>query len=166
MALARAERSEQRFYSFSAQVQRERSAYYDLLERTQAGTLDVTPWLEWFLGCLARAIQGAERSLAAVLNKARFWQRWAGMPFNERQVKLLHSLLDGFEGKLTSSKWAAIAKCSPDSALRDIADLARRGVLVRAQAGGRSTHYVLSPDEGNGISGLMPSDARRTSEPS
>lgn len=145
MALARAEQSAQRFYSLSAQIQRERKDYYELLERTQKGTLDVSDWLAWFLGCLLRAIEGAEVTLAAVLAKARFWQRWAGTPMNERQIKLLNLLLDGFDGKLTSSKWAAIAKCSPDTALRDIGDLLERGVLVKSEAGGRSTSYELKP---------------------
>lgn len=145
MALARAEQSAQRFYSLSAQIQRERKDYYGMLERTQKGTLDVTDWLEWFLGCLLRAMQGAEITLAAVLTKARFWQHWAGAPLNERQVKLINRLLDGFEGKLTSSKWAAIAKCSPDTALRDITDLIANGVLMKSDAGGRSTSYELRP---------------------
>ena len=145
MALARAERSAQRFYSLSAQVQRERKDYYDVLERTQGGPLDVTGWLEWFLGCLLRALQGAEVALSAVLAKARFWQRWAGSSFNDRQIAMLNRLLDGFDGKLTSSKWATIAGCSPDSALRDITDLLDRGVLVKSGAGGRSTCYDLKP---------------------
>ena len=144
MALARAEQSAQRFYSLSAQMQRERKNYYDMLERTQKGTLDVTDWLEWFLGCLLRAMQGTEVTLSAVLAKARFWQRWAGAPLNERQIKLINRLLDGFEGKLTSSKWAAIAKCSPDTALRDITDLIANGVLMKSDAGGRSTSYELN----------------------
>ena len=143
MALARAEQSAQRFYSLSAQIQRERKGYYDMLERTQKGTLDVTDWLEWFLGCLLRALQGAEVMLSAVLTKARFWQHWTGTPLNERQVKLINRLLDGFDGKLTSSKWAAIAKCSPDTALRDITNLIARGVLMKSGAGGRSTSYEL-----------------------
>ncbi|MBN8519981.1 MAG: Fic family protein [Candidatus Accumulibacter sp.] len=147
MALARGERSTQRFYSVSAQMQRERQDYYDWLERTQKGTLEVTDWLEWFVGCLLRAVDAAEETLAAVLTKASFWQRWAGTPMNERQIKLLNRLLDGFEGKLTSSKWAAIAKCSSDTALRDIHELLQRGVLVRSNAGGRSTHYALMPPE-------------------
>ena len=114
-----------------------------MLERTQKGTLDVTDWLEWFLGCLLRALQGAEVMLSAVLTKARFWQHWTGTPLNERQVKLINRLLDGFDGKLTSSKWAAIAKCSPDTALRDITNLIARGVLMKSGAGGRSTSYEL-----------------------
>lgn len=143
MGLARSERSAQRFYSLSAQIQRERKEYYDLLEKTQKGALDVTEWLAWFLACLGRAIDGAENTLGLVIAKARFWERCAGMSLNERQIKLINRLLDGFEGKLTSSKWAAIAKCSPDSALRDINDLIERGVLKKAGAGGRSTSYEL-----------------------
>ncbi len=142
--LARADGSPQRFYSLSAQIQRDRKDYYDVLERTQKGTLDVTDWLSWFLGTLARAIASAQTTLDAVLVKARFWQRWAGTPLNERQVKLLNRLLDGFEGKLTSSKWAAIAKCSPDTALRDITQLLELGVLKKSPGGGRSTGYELA----------------------
>ena len=144
MALARAENSSQRFYSLSAQIQRERNDYYDMLERTQKGSLDVTEWLEWFLGCLLRAMQGAEGTLSAVLAKSRFWQQWAGTVMNERQIRILNRLLDGFEGKLTSSKWAAIAKCSPDTALRDITDLLERGVLIKSESGGRSTSYEIA----------------------
>jgi Fic family protein len=144
MALARAENSSQRFYSLSAQIQRERNAYYDMLERTQKGSLNVTEWLEWFLGCLLRTMQGAEGTLSAVLAKARFWQQWAGTVMNERQIRVLNRLLDGFEGKLTSSKWAAIAKCSPDTALRDITDLLERGALIKSESGGRSTSYEVA----------------------
>lgn len=144
MALARAEGSSQRFYSLSARIQREREDYYEMLERTQKGTMDVTPWLAWFLGCLLRAIEGAEASLSGVLARSRFWQQGATTAMNERQIKLVNRLLDGFEGKLTSSKWAAIAKCSPDTALRDINDLVVRGVLKKSGAGGRSTSYELS----------------------
>lgn len=145
MALSRAEKSPQRFYSLSAQIQRERKDYYERLEATQKGDLDVTDWLEWFLTCLLRAIQGAEETLAQVLAKARFWQHWAGTPLNDRQIKLLNKLLDGFEGKLTSSKWAAVAKCSQDTALRDITELLERGVLKKSEASGRSTSYELMP---------------------
>ena len=145
MALARAERSVQRYYSLSAQIQRERKDYYDWLEKSQKGTLDVTDWLEWFLGCLLRAIGGAQETLAAVLVKASFWRRWAGTPMNERQIKLLNRLLDGFDGKLTSSKWAAIGKCSQDTALRDITGLLERGVLIKSESSGRSTSYELAP---------------------
>jgi Fic family protein len=144
LLLARADGSPQRFYSLSAQIQRERKAYYDILERTQKRSMDVTEWLAWFLDSLHRAVDQAQHTLDAVLTKARFWQRWATMPLNERQVTLLNKLLDGFEGKLTSSKWAAIAKCSPDTALRDINDLVGRGVLRKTDAGGRSTSYALN----------------------
>lgn len=144
--LARADGSPQRFYSLSAQIQRERKAYYDILERTQKQSLDVTEWLAWFLATLHHAVDQAQHTLDAVLAKTRFWQRWAApgaAPLNERQVKLVNRLLDGFEGKLTSSKWAAIAKCSPDTALRDITDLLARGALRKSNAGGRSTSYEL-----------------------
>lgn len=142
--LARADGSPQRFYSLSAQIQRDRKDYYDVLERTQKGTLNVTGWLSWFLGTLARALASAQTTLDAVLVKARFWQRWAGTPLNERQVKLLNRVLDGFEGRLTSSKWAAVAKCSPDTALRDITQLLELGVLKKSPGGGRSTGYELA----------------------
>ncbi len=145
MALAQADQSPQRFYSLSAQTQREREDYYDRLEQTQKSSLDVTNWLEWFLGCLLRAMQGADITLSAVLTKARFWQHWSDTPMNERQIKLLNRLLNGFEGKLTTSKWGKIAKCSPDTALRDITDLLNRGVLLKSDAGGRSTSYELTP---------------------
>lgn len=142
--LARADGSAQRFYSLSAQIQCERKDYYDVLERTQQGTMDVTAWLSWLLGTLHRAIDSAQKTLDGVLFKARFWQRWAGTPMNERQIKLLNRLLDGFEGKLTTSKWAAIAKSSPDTALRDIAELLALGILRKTPAGGRSTAYELA----------------------
>jgi len=144
LLLARADGSPQRFYSLSAQIQRERKVYYDILEQIQKGTLDVTEWLAWFLATLHRAVDQAQHTLDAVLAKTRFWQRWATTPLNERQVKLVNRLLDGFEGKLTSSKWAAIAKCSPDTALRDINDLLVRGLLRKSDAGGRSTSYELN----------------------
>ena len=147
MALAHAEGSTQRFYSLSAQIQRERKQYYDQLEATQRGTLDITPWLVWFLACLLRAVQGADGTLASVLSKAQFWQRWAGTPMNVRQTGVLNHVLDrtldGMEGKLTNAKWAAIGQCSADTALRDINDLLARGVLRRLEGGGRSTGYVL-----------------------
>jgi Fic family protein len=144
LLLARADGSPQRFYSLSAQIQRERAAYYEILERTQKQSMDVTEWLAWFLRTLHLAVDQAQRTLDAVLIKSRCWQRWATMQLNSRQVKLLNRLLDGFEGKLTSSKWAAIAKCSPDTALRDISDLLGRGVLRKSKAGGRSTSYELN----------------------
>ena len=134
-----------RCYSLSAQIQREREAYYTLLEHTQKGTLDVTAWLAWFLGALHRAIEGAHHTLDGVLDRARFWQRWAQAPLNPRQRKLLGRLLDDFEGKLTTRKWAAIAKCSEDTALRDIQDLLAQGILHRLPGGGRSAAYALNP---------------------
>ncbi|MEK6788238.1 MAG: Fic family protein [Pseudomonadota bacterium] len=143
LLLARADGSPQRFYSLSAQIQRERKAYYEILERTQKGDLDVTEWLLWFLRMLAEAVQQAHQTLDAVLHKAHFWQRVSGASLNERQVKVLNRLLDGFEGKLTSSKWAALAKCSGDTALRDINTLVELGVLRRGESGGRSTNYEL-----------------------
>jgi Fic family protein len=147
MALARSEHSAQRFYSMSAQIRAERKAYYEILENTQKGDLDITPWLAWFLDCLRRAIGGAETILANVLAKADFWKAHAAEPLNERQRKILNRVLDGFEGKLTSSKWAALGKCSQDTASRDIDDLVNRKILVRQPGGGRSTSYALvSPD--------------------
>jgi Fic family protein len=143
MALARSENSPQRFYSMSAQIRLERKAYYDVLEATQKGDLDITKWLEWFLGCLSRAFDGAETILGSVLKKARFWEMRSGERFNERQRKILNHLLDGFEGKLTSSKWATLGKCSQDTASRDIDDLVKRGILLKDAAGGRSTSYSL-----------------------
>ena len=144
LLLARADGSTQRFYSLSAQIQRERRNYYDILEQTQKGSLDVTPWLKWFLENLVTAVNAAQHTLDGVLVKTRFWQRWATASLNERQVKLLNRLLDGFDGKLNSSKWAAIAKCSPDTALRDINELLARGILQKSAAGGRSTSYELN----------------------
>jgi Fic family protein len=143
MQLARSEGSPQRFYSMSAQIRQERKAYYDILEEMQKGDLEITPWLEWFLGCLDRAIEGAEDTLSGVLHKARFWETIKDEALNDRQRKVINRLLDGFEGKLTSSKWAALTKTSPDTALRDINDLVERGILVRDPAGGRSTSYSL-----------------------
>ena len=145
--LARADGSPQRFYSLSAQIQRERKAYYDILERTQKRSLDVTEWLAWFVDTLHRAVDHSHHTLDNVLARTRLWQRWTApgsAPLNERQVKLVNRLLDGFEGKLTSSKWAAIAKCSPDTALRDITELLARGILRKSDAGGRSTSYELN----------------------
>jgi len=143
MLLARSERSPQRFYSMSAQIRDERPDYYAMLERTQQGSLDITPWMEWFLGCLGRAIDGAESALSPVLAKARFWERHRAAPLNERQRFVVNRLLDDFEGKLTSTKYARLAKCSQDTAGRDISALVELGILVRSPAGGRSTSYEL-----------------------
>jgi Fic family protein len=134
-----------RFYSMSAQIRAERRAYYDILERTQKGDLDITDWLRWFLTCLDHAFEGAETSLEAVIGKAKFWDALAGEALNERQQAMLNRLLDGFVGKLTSSKWATITKTSQDTASRDINDLVARGILLKDEAGGRSTNYSLVP---------------------
>jgi Fic family protein len=128
----------------SAQIRQERGAYYDILEETQKGTLDITLWMEWFLGCLGRAIDGAQITLKALLFKARFREAIAGFAINDRQRLVLNRLLDGFEGKLTTSKYARLAKCSHDTALRDILPLVERGILVRNPEGGRSTSYALA----------------------
>lgn len=143
MMLARSEQCAQRFYSMSGQIQGERNAYYKRLEETQKGTLEITGWLEWFLDCLGRAINATEEILTSVLNKTRFWGTYADVQFNDRQRLLVNMLLDGFEGKLTSTKWAKLAKCSQDTALRDILSLVERGVLTKDSAGGRSTSYSL-----------------------
>jgi len=145
LCLARSERSSQRFYSMSAQIRQERGAYYEMLERTQKAETDITQWLTWFLECLGRAIAGAETLLASVLAKARFWEGLVVSPVNDRQRLILNKLLDGFEGKLTSSKWAKLTKSSQDTAQRDITDLVQRGILVRSAEGGRSTSYDLAP---------------------
>jgi Fic family protein len=144
MALARSDHSPQRFYSMSAQIRQERNAYYGMLEATQKGDLDITPWLEWFFDCLNRAFDGAEKTLADVFRKAEFWKKHAGATFNDRQRDMLNRLLDGFEGKLTTSKYAAIEKTSPDTALRDITNLVERGILTKDDGGGRSTSYSLA----------------------
>jgi len=146
MLLARSEKSSQRFYSMSSQIRAERSDYYDILERTQKGSLDVTPSMEWFLGCLGRAIDGAQFTLSEVLVKARFWERHRDASINNRQKRVLNRLMDGFEGKLTSSKYAKLAKCSQDTAGRDIHALVEMGIFARGSAGGRSTSYDLILD--------------------
>jgi Fic family protein len=143
MSLARSEDSPQRFYSMSAQIRQERKAYYEILEATQKGTLDITHWMAWFLDCLGSAIEGAHTTLAAVLAKARFWEGIVGTAINERQRTILNRLLDGFEGKLTTSKYAMLAKSSNDTALRDILFLVENGILARNAEGGRSTSYDL-----------------------
>ena len=160
MALARSEESPQRFYSMSAQIRQERADYYRILERTQKGTMDITPWMEWFLACLTRAIEGAQVTLSGVIAKARTWEKLRDVPLNERQRLMINRLLDGFEGKLTSSKWAVIAKSSHDTALRDIQQLVDRGVLIKNAAGGRSTSYSLARLEAVSLA-RAPGAARR-----
>lgn len=150
MQLARADGNGERFYSMSVQIRQERNAYYDVLEKTQKNThatragIDITAWLEWFLACLDRALGTTENTLADVFKKARFWESHPAESVNERQRTIISKLFDGFEGKLTSSKWAKITKCSQDTALRDILDLVEKGILIKDSAGGRSTGYLLS----------------------
>lgn len=143
LQLARSDSSNQRFYSMSAQIRKERNAYYEILEKTQKGSLDITGWLEWFLACLDRALIATDETLFLVIKKAKFWEQQATTVLNVRQRLLLNKLLDGFDGKLTSSKWAKIAKCSSDTAVRDINNLVDKGILVKENAGGRSTSYLL-----------------------
>lgn len=143
MALARSEGTNQRFYSMSSQIRQERNDYYRLLEVTQKSDTDITRWQTWFLECLVRAIEGAQGTLNGVLHEARFWERFAKEPLNERQIKVLRLMFRNFEGKLTSSKWAKVTKSSPDTALRDIANLVERGALKKDAGGGRSTSYSL-----------------------
>ncbi|MGT2440887.1 Fic family protein [Bradyrhizobium betae] len=143
MALARSENSPQRFYSMSAQIRQERNAYYDILEATQKGDVQITEWLSWFLDCLDRAFDRADTILASVLKKARFWKKHADQKMNERQKAMIERLFEGFEGKLNSSKWAKLTKTSQDTALRDIEDLVAKGILAKDAAGGRSTSYSL-----------------------
>lgn len=142
-ALAQSEGTRQRFYSLSGQIQKERTEYYDLLERTQKGSLDVTDWLIWFLACFSRSIEGAEAVCARVLKKADFWQRHAGKAFSERQRKVLNRLPDGIDGTLTAKKWAALGKCSVPTAQRDINDLLARGALRPNPGGSKNTSYDL-----------------------
>ncbi|MEI6055358.1 MAG: Fic family protein [Lentisphaerota bacterium] len=144
MLLARADGIKQRFYSMSAQIRIDRKQYYEILEKSQKGNIDVTLWLQWFLDCLTNALESTEAILTKVLSKHNFWIRYQGCAFNDRQKLLLNRMLDGFGGKLTSSKWAKIAKCSPDTALRDIQELRNKSILKKELAGGRSTSYELS----------------------
>ncbi len=143
MLLARSDKSNQRFYSMSVQIRIERKQYYEILEKTQRGDLDITDWIVWFLKCLINSLKSTDSILSRVLFKADFWQKHINTAINDRQRKLLNKLLDGFEGKLTSSKWAKIAKCSKDSAVRDINDLMTKGILIKETEGGRSTSYQL-----------------------
>lgn len=146
MALAQSEKSPKRFYSMSTQIMWERDAYYETLERTQTATTDVTAWLDWFLGCLNRAITSSESTISNVLSRTRFWEHIAPLAINERQRKVLNLLLGNFEGNLTTTKWAKLTRCSHDTALRDITALMHHGILERGQEGGRSTNYTLVKD--------------------
>lgn len=147
MALARADGTSDRFYSMSSQIAAERKDYYRELEIAQRGDLDITRWLEWFVGCLGRAIEGSDLALAAVLHKARFWQCVNRSPVNERQRTVINRMLNGFPGFLTTSKYAKLAECSSDTALRDIRELLQTGILVQNASGGRSTSYRLGEPE-------------------
>jgi len=143
MILSRSDKSIQRFYSMSAQIRVERKEYYNILEKIQKGNLDITDWILWFLQCLINAINSTEELLSKILSKAQFWKLHSTTILNERQQKMLNNLLDGFDGKLTSSKWGKINKCSQDTALRDIHDLIKKNILLKDASGGRSTNYGL-----------------------
>lgn len=148
MALARAESMKERFYSMSTQIEAEKKQYYLNLEQSQKGGMDITSWLGWFLGCLGRAVAGAEEGLSVVLRKAKVWERINNQsPVNERQRKVINRLLDGFEGKLSTSKYATLTKCSTDTALRDIGVLLVQGILIQEEGGGRNTSYRLAEPE-------------------
>lgn len=141
--LARADEMPHRFYSMSAEIRKQRKGYYEMLEKTQKGSLDITNWLEWFLDCLEAALLDTEKSISTILQKAAFWDKYRLVSMNERQIKMVNLFWDGFDGKLTSSKWAKITRCSPDTALRDIQDLITKGVFRKTDEGGRSTNYEL-----------------------
>jgi len=143
MLLAKADGDNQRFYSMSAQIRVERKAYYDILEKTQSGNLDVTKWLQWYLHCLDGALNTTDKALNGVLHKAQFWDKHSNETINERQRLMINKLFDGFDGKLTTSKWAKLSKCSADTALRDIQSLMQKDMLQKEEGGGRSTSYVL-----------------------
>lgn len=143
MQLARADGDSQRFYSMSAQIRLQRKEYYEILEKTQKGNLDITEWMIWYLNCLDKALDASHETLKHTFAKAKFWQIHQYKPLNERQRTMIAKLFDDFFGNLTTSKWAKMAKCSPDTALRDIQDLIQKNMLIKEEAGGRSTHYVL-----------------------
>jgi len=144
MLLARSDEQSYRFYSMSTQIQKERNSYYEILEKTQQGDLDITNWLEWYLNCLLHAIENSEKILEKIMIKHSFWAENSQVTLNERQRKILNMLMDDFEGVLNTSKWAKIGKCSQDTALRDIQDLMKKGILVKSRQGGRSTNYELN----------------------
>ena len=144
MALAQADGTKERFYSMSSGIEAQRKEYYLELESSQKGSLDITTWLAWFLACLDRTLEDADKSLAAVLTKAKLWQKINVAPVNERQRKVINRMLEDFKGYLTTSKYAKLAKCSNDTALRDIRDLLDRGIIVKNSGGGRSTSYRLA----------------------
>ncbi len=143
MTLARSDKSIRRFYSMSAQIRFERKQYYEKLEKAQKGNSDITEWILWFLQCLINAIDSTEETLSKILHKAEFWKLHSTTILNDRQQKIINKLLDGFDGKLTTSKWGKINKCSQDTALRDIQDLIKKDILQKEASGGRSTNYEL-----------------------
>ncbi|MCA6418344.1 MAG: Fic family protein, partial [Cytophagales bacterium] len=144
MQLSRSDQTSQRFYSMSAQIQQERKDYYDCLEKTQRGTVDITGWLLWFLDCFGRALSASTENVASVMSKATFWEKHRTVALNDRQRTMLNKLMDGFDGKLTSSKWAKMTKSSPDTALRDIQSLIQSKMLEKEAGGGRSTSYRVN----------------------
>ena len=143
MLLARAEETSQRYYSFSNQILTEKKRYYQILQKTQYNFEDITEWLDWFLNCLYRSLQSTEETLRKILVKSEFWEKHTETSLNARQRLMLNKLLDGFDGKLKTSKWAKITKSSSDTALRDIKDLIKKGILKQEESGGRSTNYEL-----------------------
>lgn len=143
MLLARSDEQSYRFYSMSTQIRKERNSYYDILEKTQKGSLNITNWLEWFLNSLLHSIENSEKLLEKVIYKHEFWLQNSKVSINDRQLQLLNRLMDDFEGVLNTTKWAKIGKCSQDTALRDIQDLIEKGILVKSEKGGRSTNYEL-----------------------
>jgi Fic family protein len=144
MLLARSDNSQMRFYSMSSQIKADRKKYYDILENTQRGTLDITRWLVWYFNCLGSALNSSEIILSKVLTKHRFLGKISSEVLNQRQILMINKLLDEFEGNLTTSKWARIARCSQDTALRDVQDLMNKKILRQNPAGGRSTSYVIN----------------------
>jgi len=143
MLLTRSDEQTNRFYSMSTQIRKERNSYYEILEKTQKGALDITNWLEWFLNCLLHSIENSEKLLEKIIFKHSFWIKQTGLKINDRQRKILNMLMDDFDGTLSTTKWAKIGKCSQDTALRDIQDLMEKGILIKSQQGGRSTNYEL-----------------------
>lgn len=147
MLLARSDEQSYRFYSMSTQIRKERNSYYDILEKTQKGSLDITKWLEWFLNCLLHAIENSDKLLEKIIYKHFFWIKYSGVNINDRQRKILNLLMDDFDGVLNTTKWAKIGKCSQDTALRDIQDLIEKGILVKSLQGGRSTNYEMKSNK-------------------
>lgn len=144
LSLARSDKSSERYYSMSSQILLERKRYYEVLQKVQHSTGDITEWLDWFLNCLHNALLETDKTLHKIFYKVEFWRKYDNASINERQRLMLNKLLDGFDGKLKTSKWARITKCSPDTALRDIKDLIEKGILRQEEQGGRSTNYELT----------------------